>query len=125
MELKAVPSAKSLVLVVRAPPPGKTSSSPAAGATLSTQLAAVIQLLSMLLPPSQTRVAKRMRRSSASVPGRVLRSPSRLEGRARYRTPHLPPKAKLISDPSCCRRLKILVSTECYPPALLDATPIR
>src|SRR5205823_13679142 len=66
-EWNAVPAGKSLTLVSRAAPCGKTRSSPGCGATSPTQLAAVVQLLSGP-PPSQVatagarRVSRRSRR---------------------------------------------------------------
>src|SRR4030095_15749583 len=58
IEWKSVPAGKLLKFVSRAAPAGKTRSSPDTGASSPTQLAAVIQLPSTVLPPSQMRVVE-------------------------------------------------------------------
>src|SRR6266852_8904928 len=70
MSRKVAPT-KSFVFAFRAAVLGNSrSSTPGIGATSPTQLAAVVQLLSSRLPPSQTRVAGASRSSSASRQGR-------------------------------------------------------
>src|SRR5262245_19750074 len=70
MPTKAAPT-KLFVFVFRAAVPGNSrESTPGVGATSPTQLAAVAQLLSTRLPPSQTRVAGARRSSNDSSRGR-------------------------------------------------------
>src|SRR5689334_21149562 len=67
MELKAVPAAKSLVLLSWAAPDGKKRESPALGSTLPCQLAASVQSLDRVLAPVQMASAGTSRSSSTSA----------------------------------------------------------